>query len=265
MFNNKTPIYVLILVVLVALVITATGCEGFLSGVTGSSNIETREMDYTDFTAVEVGNAFEVDVSHGNTYFVSITANDNLFEYMEIGKTGSTLYIKLKPLTGYINTTQKASIIMPDLNKLDLSGASRGDVQGFSVQHDIDFELSGASSLDIDNLEAIDMTCDLSGASKMVGDIKVSDINLDLSGASSVELNGTAKDASLDASGASHIDIAALPITSARISLSGASSATVNASGRLDGDISGASKLSYMGNPQLGNISTSGASTIRQK
>jgi len=47
--------------------------------------------------------------------------------------------------------------------------------------------------------------------------------------------------------------------------LSGASDATVNASGRLDGNLSGASRIIYMGNPTLGSVSASGGSTISQK
>ena len=105
----------------------------------------------------------------------------------------------------------------------------------------------------------------LSGASKASGSIEMADGRFDLSGASSLELEGSANDIDIEASGASHVQLSNFSIVNVEINLSGASDATINARGRLEGDLSGASKLSYMGNPTLGNISTSGSSTISQR
>ena len=154
---------------------------------------------------------------------------------------------------------------MPDLTRLTLSGASKGEVRGFSVGHQIEFNLSGASSLHIDELETGDTEFDLSGASKVSGVIKIANGEFNLSGASAIELEGSAVDISIEASGASHVRLADFPLSNARVNLSGASDATVNASGRLDCDLSGASKLNYSGNPTLGSINTSGGSTISGK
>ena len=54
-------------------------------------------------------------------------------------------------------------------------------------------------------------------------------------------------------------------VNNADVRLSGATSGTVNLNGRLDADLSGASKLSYLGEPTMGNINTSGASTLSKK
>jgi len=61
------------------------------------------------------------------------------------------------------------------------------------------------------------------------------------------------------------VELPDFSVVDADINLSGASGVTVNASGRLDGNLSGASRLNYMGNPTLGSISASGGSTISQK
>jgi hypothetical protein len=39
----------------------------------------------------------------------------------------------------------------------------------------------------------------------------------------------------------------------------------INARGRLDANVSGASTLAYVGNPTLGETSTSGASSIKRR
>ena len=48
------------------------------------------------------------------------------------------------------------------------------------------------------------------------------------------------------------------------LDLSGASRVSVNPAGRLDAETSGASRVHYYGNPALGHLSTSGASTIER-
>ena len=78
-------------------------------------------------------------------------------------------------------------------------------------------------------------------------------------------MEGSANDIVVDASGANRVKLAAFPVSNADVSLGGASSGTVNLDGRLDADLSGASKLSYIGEPTMGTINTSGASTLSKK
>ena len=262
MATGKITARLLILTLVAGVILAAVGCGG---SITGSTIIETREMDFAGFTELEVSNAFEVDISRGDVYFVSITANDNLFQHLDIHQSGKTLYIGLKQPRIYFNSTQKAAIVMPDLDSLDLSGASSGDVRGFSFSHPAEFDLSGASSLYILDMAAGDTEFDISGASGVSGSMTIADGEFNLSGASTIELEGSADDVSIEASGASHVRLADFPVTNAEVNLSGASSAVIDASGDLSGDLSGASRLSYIGSPTLGSITVSGGSEIRRQ
>jgi len=105
----------------------------------------------------------------------------------------------------------------------------------------------------------------VSGASRVSGDIVAGNVDFDISGASSVELDGSANDIIADVSGASSLKLDDFTATNANVDLSGASSGTVNLTGRLDADVSGASRLWYIGEPTLGDIDTSGASSVSQK
>lgn len=93
----------------------------------------------------------------------------------------------------------------------------------------------------------------------------MADGRFSLSGASSLELEGSANDIDIEVSGASRVKLSNFSVVDVNIDLSGGSDATVNASGRLDGDLNGGSKLNYIGNPTLGSINASGGSTISQK
>jgi hypothetical protein len=253
---------------LMALFLLSGLFAGCLGGVIiGSGNLDTQEMDFIGFTCVEAGYAFEVKIVQSDLYRVSITADDNLFEHIQVSQEGETLKLGVKPILGYVSGTLRADITMPALDRLDLSGATRGTVEGFSSSGDFDLDLSGASSLDMSDMAAGDIRFDLSGASRVGGVITASgDAQFDLSGASKVELVGSATDMAIEASGASAVELADFPVNSANVRLSGASQATVNlVDGRLDADLSGASKLSYIGEPTMGDISTSGGSTVSKK
>jgi len=258
--------------VIVAVLVGVLLMSGLLAGcvregVPGSGNPTTQEFNFSDFTRVEVGSAFQVEIVQADSYRVSVTADDNLFEYIRVSKQGETLKIGLKllPLRPLF-TTLRAEITMPEIYDLDLSGATRGTVSGFSSTENLDIEVSGASSLDMSDIAAGDVEFELSGASRVRGDITaIGDAQLNLSGASKAELTGSANDMLIKASGASQLGLDNFPVDNADVRLSGASGATVNLDGRLDADLSGASRLSYIGEPTMGDIQTSSGSTVSKK
>jgi len=256
--------------VIVGILVFAVGCitivaPGVGPGIAGSGTLETREMDFTGFTKVQAGYACQIDITRATSFFVSITLDDNLFEYLDARIVGNTLYLGLQPNNNYRNFTHRATITMPELSGLELSGASRGDVSGFSSTDSLRLEASGASTLSIDDLVAGDTRLVLSGASRATGSIEVANGDFEVSGASSVDLEGNADDISLEVSGASTARLADFPVDNADVEVSGASNATVNVSGTLDINVSGVSTLYYVGSPTLGRLSVSGGSRVSQR
>ena len=69
----------------------------------------------------------------------------------------------------------------------------------------------------------------------------------------------------IDASGGSQIDLSAFYVKGANVEASGGSQVTVSASGRLDVDASGGSRVYYLGSPTLGKVEESGGSDVRRK
>jgi len=71
----------IVAVLLVALLTSGllVGCGGMMIG---SGDLATEEFNFSDFTRVEVGSAFEVEIVQSDSYRVSITADDNLFDYI---------------------------------------------------------------------------------------------------------------------------------------------------------------------------------------
>jgi len=126
--------------------------------------------------------------------------------------------------------------------------------------------LSGASSLDPD-VSAGYVEINLEGASHLKGTVTASEnAKLIISEASNVELTGEARNLHVEiCSGASVLELSNFSVNNADVNLSGVSSATIKLNGRLDANISGASQLYYIGEPTMGDINTSGGSTISKK
>jgi hypothetical protein len=227
--------------------------------------LETRQFDYSDFSRVDIGSAFEFEIIQSGSYGISITADDNLFEYVEVSKVGDTLKVGLGTIPRLGPVTLKAEITMPQLAGLNISGASRGTAFGFSSTDSLDITVDGASSLDLAEISAGDVNSDVSGASQATGELTASDVDFDIDGASTVQLEGSANDIVVNADGASRVKLAGFTVNNADISLGGASSGTINLSGRLDVNLSGASKLSYIGEPAMGTVNVAGASELSKK
>jgi hypothetical protein len=66
-------------------------------------------------------------------------------------------------------------------------------------------------------------------------------------------------------SGASRFSLDDFTVNNANVNISGASTGTIDLDGRLDANVSGASTLLYVGDPVMGTINVSGASTLSKK
>jgi hypothetical protein len=264
----------IILAVLPVLLVTllASGCGSILvtkDGETVTRELETRQYNFTEFTQVNIGSAFDYEIQQADTYSISITAGSNLFDDIRVTKVGQTLDIGMEFPGGWalfnFNPRLQAVITMPKLQGLDSSGATHGTVTGFRSNENLDVTASGASTVELAKIAADDVTFDVSGASKVTGDIEASNMGLKVSGASTVQLKGLADSLAIDGSGASNLKLADMKVANADVILSGASDATISLDGSLNADLSGASTLEYTGEPVLGTTNITGASTLKKK
>ena len=257
---------------IIPLMIIAVWAATILSACTvpGPGSIITEEKHFADFTYVEVEGIFDIEIVKSDSFSITIRADSSFFDYVAVSQEGDVLKISLSPRHAFTDFTLqarvlKAEITMPALHGLNLSGASKATVSGFSSSEDFRLEVSGASSTNLNKIVAHNLYGEVSGASKVTGSINATDIRLEVSGASKVELDGSAKNITLNASGASNVDLTDFPFDNATLDLSGASEASVNVKGRLDCKLSAASRLYFQGTPIMGDIEVSGASTIKHR
>src|SRR5262249_23496083 len=154
----------------------------------GSGKPATKTVDVRDFNAVRIERLLAAQVTRADSFKVSLTADDNVLDRIEVVREGSTLRISLAPGGYLLREKPRASITLPVLEGIDRAGAAQATIQGFESDRSFRARLSGASKLD--------------------GSIRAGDADLEVSGASTVALRGSARSTRLLASGASQLKLA---------------------------------------------------------
>lgn len=208
----------------------------------GSGVDVTRSYPLSGFRAIDVA-AFTLTVTRGDTFAVSVTADDNVFDRLVVDVRTGTLRLGIANQTSLRQVTLRAEVTMPELDALDSACNATVTMRGFSSD--------------------ILRTIDLSGASHLDADLHSSQLRLTASGASNVVLRGSATELQVDLGGASNTTATDFAVVNADVSLSGASRAQLQVTGQIrSAELSGASTLRYGGGGAVSGVQTSGGSTI---
>ena len=135
------------------------------------------------------------------------------------------------------------SLTVRDLSAIELSGAVEAEAAQFSTDA-LDLSLSGSSALEIQNLNAENLS--------VTGE-----------GNAAILLAGTTTTQTVELSGSSRYLAADLVSEEASLTVSGASQARVQATAQLTVEISGAGSVIYAGNPEI-TQDISGAGSLTQ-
>ena len=125
---------------------------------------------------------------------------------------------------------------------------------------------SGACDIESDGIlqaETLDIQCN--GASDADLQIDVQTLNITISGGSDMDIQGTANQATITLSGAGDIDAEHLTTQTMHINCTGASEADINVQQELWAQATGASKITYRGNPSIKQKMEVGGSSIQKK
>ena len=218
---------IVVLMILVALWIAVTAPEPpELSG-----QRTTRTYDLADFQGVEVSGQWQVTIERGDAWRVAVEAPVEVFEDVQVRLSGDGEDVDLEAPwwfgDGDGENMLEATITMPALESLDISGTSRVRFSGF---------------------EGRTLSLDVSGA----GDIRGAASRFD--------------ELTLDSSGAVNVDFGDVTVTDAEVDISGAGNVTLRmAGGRLTGDLSGAANLTYSGTVSEESIDQSGFVNVRRR
>jgi hypothetical protein len=167
-----------------ALVLTAGNATAFSFSkdtIEGSGNMETRELNLKEFDAIDVGGAFELEITMGDEQKVVMTIDDNLWDNLEAEVNGGTLEI------GWDKNCDPDGdctvvIVVRELKGIDIHGAAEVEIEGYRGDS-FTFDVSGAAELEMDG-EVDDLEISISGAGEIdTRDLKAKSVKITVSGA----------------------------------------------------------------------------------
>jgi len=194
----------------------------FNSGVEGSGNSTTETRGVSDFTSIEVGGVFQVEIVAQKDFSLQVEADDNLLEYIKTEVRDGRLMIETDKNFN-TKTTIRVRITAPNIERIEASGASKvsiTDLKNSSLHIDsngaskisvtgetarLKVEVSGAGNIDAQNLKAENGDIDASGASHADVDV-AGTLRAEASGASRITYAGSPKTLNKASSGASSIN-----------------------------------------------------------
>jgi hypothetical protein len=213
------------------------------SGFAIAQNSETRTVP--EFKGVRAEGIVEVELVMG-TCGVAVTAQPKVLPHVTTEVQNGILIVstqKMDELDGDDDDIT-VRICVSKINHLEASGV-------VEIRSD---------TLTVDSLEIV-----ASGATDVRIPVKGNYLNVELSGASELRLSGKVNMLNAEISGASELKAYHLSTSNATVVTSGASEAKLNVSTTLNGTASGASDISYYGNPTNPTLSASGTSSIEHK
>lgn len=227
-------------------VLTTLSCRyAFSKRVSGNGNVITEDRSVGQFRNVDVRGSLDVIVKQDSNTAVKIQADQNLLEYIEVIDDGNVLIVRerrgfnLRP-----SKDIKVFVTAPMFKEIKVSGAGDIDSDGR-----------------INSQEGLVMS--VSGAGDITMDVNAPSVRASLSGSGTINLKGQSKDFEADISGAGDANCFDMLAENTNIEISGAGSADVYASVKLDVRVSGAGSVTYKGSPSV-NQRISGAGSVNK-
>ncbi len=196
------------------------------------NRIEATEGRLTaNFKEVSSEGAFDVHITQGDEYQVSLTAESNILPYIETDVYGNTLRIHIRGIHNVNNhLPMEVFITTPYLEGIKQSGSGLVTTDYFEAD-DFDVALSGSGSIET----AID----------------ASNVKAAISGSGRLMLSGISDDATFIISGSGKIDADALSLDYCKATISGSGNMWINVERFMEATISGSGSIYYSGNPAI--------------
>ncbi len=236
------------LLLLATTVMMLVSCGRFMGRrIRGNGVIKTEERTVSPFKHVEASGAIKLMVSQGDLKPVRLEGDENILPYVEVNQEDDRIKIRTKP--GYnISPTGDLTVYVtaPVYSSIEVSGAS--DIKGtgkISNPENLDLEASGAGDIEME--------------------VDAPALSAKISGSGTVRLKGQTKDLDIDLSGAGHAFCYDLLSENTKVDISGAGSAEVYASEKLEADVSGVGNVHYKGNASNVSQHVSGAGSVNKE
>jgi hypothetical protein len=246
---------------------------------------ETRNV--STFTKISFRVSGKLYLKQGSPQKVEIEGKKDVLEKIETEVDGNRLIIgkegKWMDWSWGNNDDQvNVYVTVKDIEGLSVSGSGDLIGQGKITSSDLDLNVSGSGSLQLEASVSGDLEADVSGSGEIV--LKGSCRNYDsdvsgsgridlevaitdkasfgVSGSGKIQASGTANEVKTSISGSGKVLAANLEVNKCEVRISGSGDVEINVKNELDANISGSGSVLYKGNPSHVNSHASGSGKV---
>jgi hypothetical protein len=160
-------------------------------GIEGSGDLETRELELDEFSRIDLGGAFDLEVSFGDRQKVEVTIDDNLWDNLDADVSGGELELDWKK-DCQPDRHCKIKLTVRSLEEVNIHGACDAEIEGFKGDR-FAYTLSGAGDLTMDG-EVDELEIQVSGAGNAdTRDLKAKQVKINVSGAGNATVYASEK------------------------------------------------------------------------
>lgn len=239
-----------------------------ISGAIAQEQVNISRFEGKKITGIEASGAFKITAKQGESTGVTVSIPARFEKQLELALSpDGTLLITMKgKINGKKSDKFTAEVTLSTLENIELTGASSLSLPETITTNHLTAKIVGASSLYTYNTIQIkqEIQLTLAGASTFSGEISVPNASFEVSGASKLKLEGKCTEAYVKLTGASRANLGSFIIDKAEIQASGASHINLQVLKELRAEASGASSITYSGDPKTTNRNATGASKIKK-
>lgn len=249
---------------LFATILTFAALSAATTVMAGNVVTETYSIK-SDYTAISITNMIEVVLLDAPKNSIRVETDERLMPYLQIVVKNGVLVLNFDDQRE-VERLRKRNLNLADtrvyvsvrgVDTFTASGMSEFEADMPIAASTITISASGMSSIDFERVECKTFSLSISGKTEVDVQLQADKCDLSVSGMSEVDLEGRTDRLSLRLSGMSEVSLEELHARTAKISVSGMSSAEVYASESITGGVSGMSDLTTFGSANV-NVSTSG-------
>jgi hypothetical protein len=230
-----------------AILLTLSSCviNGWDKGISGNGNVVTKTRDISGFTGVQISSGIDVWLSEGNSFEVTVEADENLHDVILTEINGDILVVKTDHVNIRSAKSKKVHVTLPKLSELKISSAG---------------DCVGQTSFSCD-----DLRISISSAGDLTFEVEAREIDIDISSSGDARISGNADVLNVNLSSAGDLNAFDLIAGKVDVDVSSAGDAKVHATEEITMNASSAGNIYYRGDAKVIHSRSSSAGDIIRK
>ncbi len=212
--------------------------------VKGSGNVTTTKITTADYDEIAVVGSITAELVSGKEGNISIKADDNLHEFVEVESTNGKLTVKIKKGVSY-SSRHDIVVTVPftEIGTISLTGS--GDVIGK------------------DTVKGKALSINITGSGDVVLATEATGIDAKITGSGDMKLSGKVENLEVKVSGSGDFSGYSLDATNVEVYVSGSGDAEVKAIASLKSRVNGSGDIRFKGSPPVNDNKVMGSGSVR--